>query len=68
MHMNSKDIIKQLKREGWVKVGGKGDHEKFKHPDKRGHVIVPHPRRDIAIGTLRNIYRQAGWDWSARND
>ncbi|MFB2704814.1 type II toxin-antitoxin system HicA family toxin [Marinobacter shengliensis] len=25
--------------------------------------MVPHPRKDIPIGTLRNIYRQAGWDW-----
>lgn len=44
-------------------VGGKGDHEKFKHATKSGHVVVPHPRKDIAIGTLRNIYRQAGWIW-----
>lgn len=36
---------------------------KFKHPGKPGHVVVPHPRKDVAIGTLRNIYRQAGWDW-----
>ena len=43
---------------GWYKVGGKGDHEKFKHPNKLGHVVVPHPRKDIAIGTLRNIYRK----------
>ena len=62
--MNSKEIIKRLKSEGWKKVGGKGDHEKFKHPDKLGHVVIPHPRKDIAIGTLRNIYRQAGWKWS----
>ncbi len=47
----------------WLKVGGKGDNEKFKHPDKSGHVVVPHPRKDIPIGTLRNIYRQAGWKW-----
>ncbi|MEI6600901.1 MAG: type II toxin-antitoxin system HicA family toxin [Comamonadaceae bacterium] len=24
---------------------------------------MPHPRKDIAIGTLRSIYRQAGWNW-----
>ncbi len=62
--MNSKEIIKRFKADGWEKVGGKGDHEKFKHPEKSAHVVVPHPRKDIAIGTLRNIYRQAGWDWS----
>lgn len=59
--MTSKELIKKLKADGWFKVGGKGDHEKFKHPFKKGHVIVPHPRKDIAIGTLRNIYKQAGW-------
>ncbi len=44
-------------------VGGKGDHMKFKHPANPDHVVVPHPRKDLAIGTLRNIYRQAGWNW-----
>ena len=61
--MNSRELIKRLKADGWVRVGGKGDHEKFKHPDKPGHVVVPHPRKDIAVGTLRAIFRQAGWKW-----
>ena len=61
--MNSASIIKRLEHEGWVRVGGKGGHAKFKHPGKPGHVVVPHPRKDIAPGTLRNIYRQAGWEW-----
>jgi len=61
--MKSSDIIKRLIDDGWLKVGGKGEHEKFKYPDKSGHVVVPHPRKDIPIGTLRNIYRQAGWKW-----
>ena len=61
--MNSADIIKKLQREGWERVGGKGDHTKFKHPEKMGHVVIPHPRKDIRIGTLRSIYRQAGWNW-----
>ncbi|MEM1191537.1 MAG: type II toxin-antitoxin system HicA family toxin [Pseudomonadota bacterium] len=61
--MDSKQLIKKLKAEGWIKVGGKGDHEKFKHPSKPGHVVVPHPRKDFPKGTLRSIYRQAGWDW-----
>jgi len=44
-------------------VNNYGDYIKFKHPDKQGHVVVPHPRKDVALGTLRNIYRQAGWEW-----
>lgn len=61
--MNSAELIKRLEREGWSRVGGKGDHIKFKHPEKAGHVVVPHPRKDMPIGTLRSIYRQAGWAW-----
>lgn len=61
--MNSADVIRRLKAEGWVPAGGKGDHQKFKHPQRAGHVVVPHPRKDLPVGTLRNIYRQAGWDW-----
>jgi len=61
--MNSRKIIQRLKDEGWVLAGGKGSHEKFKHPNKRGHVIVPHPKRDIPVGTLKNIYKQAHWKW-----
>jgi predicted RNA binding protein YcfA (HicA-like mRNA interferase family) len=61
--MNSRKLIKRLSDEGWTRVGGKGDHEKYKHPDRRGHVVVPHPRKDLPVGTLRNIYRQAGWPW-----
>jgi predicted RNA binding protein YcfA (HicA-like mRNA interferase family) len=61
--VNSKEVIKRLGADGWYRAGGKGDHEKYKHPSKSGHVVVPHPRKDIAIGTLRNIYRQAGWIW-----
>ena len=61
--MRSADLIKRLEKAGWERVGGKGDHVKFKHPERPGHVVVPHPRKDIAPGTLRNIYRQDGWDW-----
>lgn len=61
--MNSKDIIKRLKDEGWVLHHVKGDHHQFKHPIQATKVTVPHPKKDLPIGTVRNIYRQAGWDW-----
>ncbi|NOQ64964.1 MAG: addiction module toxin, HicA family [Methyloprofundus sp.] len=59
--MKSRDIIKRLKRDGWVLHHVKGDHHQFKHPKKSAKVTVPHPNKDIAIGTLKSIYRQAGW-------
>jgi predicted RNA binding protein YcfA (HicA-like mRNA interferase family) len=44
-------------------VRTKGDHHQFKHPAKPGLVTVPHPKKDLPMGTLRSIYRQAGWKW-----
>jgi predicted RNA binding protein YcfA (HicA-like mRNA interferase family) len=64
--MNSRDIIAKLKADGWVLVHTRGSHHNFKHPTKSGRVTVPHPKRDLPIGTLRNIYRQAGWSWSEK--
>jgi predicted RNA binding protein YcfA (HicA-like mRNA interferase family) len=61
--MKSAEVIARLEAEGWVLVGGKGDHRKYKHRDRPGHVVVPHPRKDLPTGTLRNIYRHAGWVW-----
>lgn len=60
---NSKQLIKQQQGDGGIKVGGKDDREMFKHPDLPGHVVIPHPRKGIPMGTLRNIYRQAGPLW-----
>lgn len=61
--MNSADVVRRLKAEGWKQAHVAGSHHKFKHPGKPGHVTVPHPKKDLPIGTLRNLYRQAGWDW-----
>ena len=38
----------------------KGSHVQFKHPDKKGRVTVPHPERDIPVGTLKSIEKQSG--------
>jgi len=42
-----------------VLVHAKGSHYQYRHPDKAGRVTVPHPKKDLPTGTLRNIYRQA---------
>jgi predicted RNA binding protein YcfA (HicA-like mRNA interferase family) len=58
--MNSRDIISALQRDGWIQVAQKGSHVQLKHPTKPGRVTVPHPKRDIPLGTLKSIERQAG--------
>lgn len=58
--MNSRDIIRELKKDGWCEVNQVGSHKQFKHPRKAGRVTVPHPKRDVPPGTLRSIEKQAG--------
>lgn len=58
--MTSKEIIKKLKKDGWEIVGQKGSHVQLKHPVKKGRVTVPHPNRDMPVGTLKSIEKQAG--------
>lgn len=58
--MLSSDIISVLKKDGWIEAARKGSHVQFKHPSKPGRVTVPHPKRDIPIGTLKSIEKQAG--------
>jgi predicted RNA binding protein YcfA (HicA-like mRNA interferase family) len=59
--MNSREIIKLLKSEGWTLHHIKGSHHQFKHPTKPGKITVPHPKRDFPSGTLAGIFKQAGW-------
>jgi predicted RNA binding protein YcfA (HicA-like mRNA interferase family) len=58
--MDSRDIIRALHAAGWQHVATKGSHYQFKHPSRPGRVTVPHPKRDIPLGTLRSIEKQAG--------
>jgi predicted RNA binding protein YcfA (HicA-like mRNA interferase family) len=58
--MNGRDIIRALERDGWRRVRVTVDHFHFRHPSKPGLVTVPHPVRDVTLGTLRSIERQSG--------
>lgn len=57
--MKSADVISALKAEGWFLVATRGSHHQFKHPEKPGRVTVPHPKRDIPLGTLKKIETQS---------
>jgi predicted RNA binding protein YcfA (HicA-like mRNA interferase family) len=58
--VHSRDVIRELRKDGWYEVSQMGSHKQFKHPTKKGRVTVPHPNRDIPIGTLSSIEKQAG--------
>jgi predicted RNA binding protein YcfA (HicA-like mRNA interferase family) len=52
----SRDIIQRLRQEGYEEVSVNGSHHKFVHRQLRRRVIVPHPKRDLPLGTVRAIY------------
>lgn len=66
MERNSRKLIGLLERDGWYRAAQSGSHAQFKHPDRGGRVTVPHPVKDIPIGTVTKIYRQAGWSKGER--
>lgn len=58
--MNSREAIRRLVDAGWFEVTQVGSHKQFKHATKTGRVTVPHPKRDLPLGTLKSIEKQAG--------
>jgi predicted RNA binding protein YcfA (HicA-like mRNA interferase family) len=58
--MNSSLLIRMLKDDGWKLIRVTGSHHHFKHAVKRGLVTVPHPKKDLPIGTTKSILKSAG--------
>jgi predicted RNA binding protein YcfA (HicA-like mRNA interferase family) len=61
MLTNSRDIKRRLEREGWRLDRVTGSHHVFKHPQTGATVVLPHPKKDLGIGLVRAIYKQAQW-------
>ena len=59
MERDSRKILKRLKQDGFELMSIRGSHHKF----RKGEVvlIVPHPEKDLPIGTARAIAKLAGW-------
>ena len=52
------DLARLLAEAGWGRVpGGKGSHEKWRHPSSGKVIIVPHPKsRHTANGVLKQAW------------
>jgi predicted RNA binding protein YcfA (HicA-like mRNA interferase family) len=61
--MHSREIVRRLESDGWILARVRGDHHVYTKSGSRTHVTVPHPKRDLPTGTVRSIFRQAGWPW-----
>jgi predicted RNA binding protein YcfA (HicA-like mRNA interferase family) len=62
MLTNSRDIKRRLEQDGWILERVTGSHHVFKHPSIRNTVVLPHPKKDLGKGLVRNIYKCAKWD------
>ena len=58
--MNSADLIRRLRVEGWWCVRVKGSHHVFRHALRPGVIVVPHPKKDLGVGLAHAILKQAG--------
>ena len=58
---NSRRILARLKKEGWVVVSVEGSQHKLKHAAFPYPIILVHPKKDLPLGTARQIHKAAGW-------
>jgi predicted RNA binding protein YcfA (HicA-like mRNA interferase family) len=58
--MTSFELIREMRQAGWVLDRVNGSHHVFKHPERTGSVVVPHPNKDLGPGLVKAIRRQAG--------
>ena len=58
--MTSADLIRGMRQAGWVLDHVNGSHPVFKNPERPGIVVVPHPKKELGLGLVKAIRRQAG--------
>ncbi|MBN8872181.1 MAG: type II toxin-antitoxin system HicA family toxin [Rhodospirillales bacterium] len=58
--MKGAALIRELEAAGWVLDRIRGSHHVFRHPTRPGRVVVPHPKKDLGVGLVAAIRKQAG--------
>lgn len=58
--ISSRIVIRKIEADGWYEVRQSGSHIHFRHPSKPGTATVPHPVKDLPLGTLKSIAKQTG--------
>ncbi|OPY37083.1 MAG: YcfA-like protein [Methanoregula sp. PtaU1.Bin051] len=59
-NLTPQKVIKILKSRGFVLDRTKGSHHIFFQPETKRRAIVPVHRKDLPVGTLIEILKQAG--------
>jgi predicted RNA binding protein YcfA (HicA-like mRNA interferase family) len=57
--LSSHEVIQVLREHGFVFIAQRGSHAKYKNAAGQ-MAIVPHPKKQLPIGTTRAIIRLSG--------
>lgn len=58
--MSSQELIKLLIANGWRLDRVHGSHHVFVKDGNRYSIPIPHPKKDLPMGTVRDIKKKAG--------
>lgn len=59
--MKCSELLKKLKRAGWMEQSRRGSHVKLIHPERPGIIIFPdHGSNELGKGLQLKIMREAG--------
>ncbi len=59
---NAHDVVRVLRRHGFVCVSQRGSHRKWRHANGRQVIVAMHGSKPIPIGTLKSIIEGSGLD------
>jgi len=62
MTTSSKAVIEALEKDGWTKQRQHGSHVTLSKPGIEKIITIPHPRKDLSIGVIRQAQRVSGLD------
>jgi len=51
----AREVMRVLRKHGFVVVSQKGSHQKWRHADGRQTIVADHGNKPIPIGTLKSI-------------
>lgn len=60
MARTPKELEKLILADGWIFKNQTGSHKHYIHPTKPGKVTIPFHCKDLPIGTVNSILKQAG--------
>jgi predicted RNA binding protein YcfA (HicA-like mRNA interferase family) len=58
-HKKSADLIREVQKAGWFLDRVRGSHHVFRHDMLSGHLVIPHPKKDLGVGLVAAIRKQA---------